>query len=39
MGRVYDALYPKNRAFPSDDVRAFVRDRPDLQDYGGDRRV
>ncbi|PZR33942.1 cytidylyltransferase domain-containing protein [Caulobacter segnis] len=39
VAAVYDALYPKNRTFTSDDVRAFVRDRPDLADYGGDRRV
>jgi spore coat polysaccharide biosynthesis protein SpsF len=36
---VYEALYPRNPAFTSDDVRAFVRARPDLADYGGDRRV
>lgn len=39
VAAVYDALYPKNRAFTSDDVRAFVRSRPDLADYGGDPRV
>ncbi len=39
VASVYDALYPKNRAFTSDDVRAFVRGRPDLANYGGDRRV
>lgn len=39
VAAVYDALYPKNRSFTSDDVRAFVRDRPDLEDYGGDRRA
>jgi spore coat polysaccharide biosynthesis protein SpsF len=39
VATVYDALYPKNRAFTSDDVRAFVRGRPDLANYGGDRRV
>jgi spore coat polysaccharide biosynthesis protein SpsF len=39
VATVYDALYPKNRAFTSDDVRAFVRGRPDLADYGGDRRA
>lgn len=39
VASVYDTLYPKNRAFTSDDVRAFVRGRPDLADYGGDRRV
>ena len=39
VAAVYDALYPTNKAFTSDDVRAFVRSRPDLADYGGDRRV
>ena len=38
VAAVYDALYPNNRAFSSDDLRAFVRGRPDLADYGGDRR-
>ena len=36
---VYDGLYAANPAFTSDDVRAFVRGRPDLADLGGDRRV
>lgn len=36
---VYAALYPKDPAFTSDDVRAFVRGRPDLQRLGGDRRI
>lgn len=39
VAAVYDALYPDNRRFTSDDVRAFVRDREDLARYGGDRRV
>lgn len=39
MAAVYDALYPKNRAFTSDAVRAFVRGRPDLMAMGGDRRA
>jgi spore coat polysaccharide biosynthesis protein SpsF len=39
MAAVYDALYKANRAFTSDDVRAFVRGRPDLAHFGGDRRV
>lgn len=39
MAAVYDALYKTNRAFTSDAVRAFVKQRPDLADYGGDRRV
>ncbi len=37
--QVYGALYPDRPAFTSDDVRAFVRARPDLQRLGGDRRV
>lgn len=36
---VYDALYPKDRAFTSDTIRAFVRSRPELMSYGGDRRA
>jgi len=36
---VYDALYPANPAFTSDDVRAFVRARPDLATVGGERRI
>lgn len=36
---VYEALYPANRAFSSDDVRDFVRTRPDLAFLGGDRRL
>ncbi len=36
---VYEALYAANPAFTSDDVRAFVRGRPDLQHLGGDRRL
>jgi|UPI000646C3D4 spore coat polysaccharide biosynthesis protein SpsF len=36
---VYDALYPITPAFSSADVRALVRDRPDLATLGGDRRV
>jgi spore coat polysaccharide biosynthesis protein SpsF len=39
VAAVYDALYPTHRAFTSDDVRAFLRSRPDLADYGGERRV
>jgi len=39
VAAVYDALYPTNRAFSSGDVRAFLRDRPDLAGYGGDRRL
>ena len=36
---VYDALYPRKTAFTSNNVRAFVRSRPDLHAFGGDRRV
>jgi len=39
VAAVYDALYFKDRAFTSDDVRAFVRGRPDLASFGGERRV
>lgn len=39
VSTVYEALYPKNPAFTSDHVRAFVRGRPELANYGGDRRV
>lgn len=39
VAEVYDALYPGNPAFSSDDIRAFVRSRPDLANHGGDRRV
>jgi spore coat polysaccharide biosynthesis protein SpsF len=36
---VYGGLYGSNPAFTSDDVRAFVRGRPDLIQLGGDRRL
>jgi spore coat polysaccharide biosynthesis protein SpsF len=36
---VYAALYPGNPAFGSEDVRAFVRARPELAMFGGDRRI
>ncbi len=36
---VYDGLFSGNPTFTSDDVRAFVRQRPDLMNYGGERRV
>ncbi len=39
VAAVYDALYPINRAFTSDDVREFLRNREDLANYGGERRV
>jgi spore coat polysaccharide biosynthesis protein SpsF len=38
-GLAYDGLYPETPAFTSDDVRAFVRARPELHAYGGDRRI
>ena len=38
VATVYDHLYPNNRNFTSDDIRAFVANRPDLAMYGGDRR-
>ncbi len=36
---VYDGLYAADPTFTSDDVQAFVRNRPDLAALGGDRRV
>jgi spore coat polysaccharide biosynthesis protein SpsF len=36
---VYDGLYAAKPDFTSEDVRAFVRSRPDLAVLGGDRRV
>lgn len=36
---VYDALYALDPAFSSEDVRAFVRSRPDLARLGGERRI
>ena len=36
---VYDGLYKRDPEFGSDDIRAFVRGRPKLANYGGDRRV
>jgi spore coat polysaccharide biosynthesis protein SpsF len=36
---VYEALYPGNSAFTSDDVRRFLADRPDLARFGGHRRL
>lgn len=36
---VYEALYPRKPDFTSEDVRAFVRSRPDLAMMGGDRRI
>ncbi|MDP1872939.1 glycosyltransferase family protein [Phenylobacterium sp.] len=37
--RVYEGLYPGNPAFSSDDVRAFVRARPELTSFGGAPRL
>jgi spore coat polysaccharide biosynthesis protein SpsF len=39
VAAVYDALYPAKPAFTSDDIRAFVRRRSELANYGGERRV
>ena len=39
VATVYDGLYRVKPAFTSDDVRAFVRARPDLATFGGDRRA
>jgi len=36
---VYAALYPGQPGFGSEEVRAFVRSRPDLAMFGGDRRI
>jgi spore coat polysaccharide biosynthesis protein SpsF len=36
---VYEALYPANPAFSSDDVRALLRARPDLAAFGSERRL
>jgi spore coat polysaccharide biosynthesis protein SpsF (cytidylyltransferase family) len=39
VATVYDALYPANRAFTSDDVRALLTARDDLATFGGVRRL
>jgi len=39
VSEVYEALYPVNPAFTSDDVRELVRSRPELAMLGGERRV
>jgi spore coat polysaccharide biosynthesis protein SpsF len=39
VAAVYDALYPRNRAFTSADVRALLATRPDLATFGGVRRL
>ena len=36
---VFEALYPVDPNFTSEDVRVFLRGRPDLQTFGGDRRL
>ena len=36
---VYDGLYANKPDFSSDDVRVFLRGRPDLARLGGDRRI
>ena len=36
---VYDGLHPRDPAFTSADVRAFVAGRPDLAHFGGHRRI
>lgn len=38
VAAVYDALYPTHREFTSADIKAFVAKRPELANYGGDRR-
>jgi spore coat polysaccharide biosynthesis protein SpsF len=39
VAAAYDALYPPNPAFTSDDVRAWVRAHPQWARWGGDRRA
>lgn len=39
VSAVYDGLHPENPAFSSDDVRGFVRARPNLANLGGQRRI
>lgn len=39
VAAVYDALYPSDPAFTSDDVRALLRERPDLATFGGAPRL
>ena len=36
---VYDGLYPRDPAFRSADIRAFLARRPDLARFGGHRRL
>ncbi len=39
VAAVYDVLYPADRAFTSADVRALLKQRPDLATFGGARRL
>jgi spore coat polysaccharide biosynthesis protein SpsF len=39
VSEVYDALHPANPDFTPQDVRDFLGGRPDLQAWGGDRRL
>jgi len=39
VSAVYEALYPANPAFTSEDVRVFLRAQPELHLLGGDRRI
>lgn len=39
VAAVYDALYPVDRMFTSDDVRRLLEERPDLATFGGVRRL
>ena len=36
---VYDALYPHDPAFTTDDVRRLIAERPELAEAGGHRRI
>lgn len=39
VAAVYDALYAANPAFTCDDVRGLLRGRPELANFGGERRI
>lgn len=39
VAAVYEALYPANPEFTSDDIRRFVASQPELANHGGDRRI
>jgi spore coat polysaccharide biosynthesis protein SpsF len=39
VSAIYDGLHPANPAFSSDQVREFVRARPNLANLGGQRRI